>query len=81
MACRGSVPSVLRAEATARHSDLCHCTCVVCALRVCCRCSWGQELCLVGSGEALGNWSVENGKRMHWTDGDVWQVEFEVSAG
>lgn len=46
-----------------------------------CRCSWGQELCLVGSGEALGNWSVENAKRMHWTDGDVWQVDFEVSAG
>jgi len=46
-----------------------------------CRCSFGQELCLVGSGEALGNWSVENGKRMHWTDGDVWQVDFEVSAG
>lgn len=45
------------------------------------RCSFGQELCLVGSGEALGNWSVENGKRMHWTDGDVWQVDFEVSAG
>jgi hypothetical protein len=36
---------------------------------------------LVGSGEALGNWSVENGKRMHWTDGDVWQVDLEVNAG
>lgn len=45
------------------------------------RCSWGQELCLVGSGEALGNWSVENGKRMQWTDGDVWQVDLEVNAG
>lgn len=45
------------------------------------RCSFGQEICLVGSGEALGNWSVENGKRMHWTDGDVWEVDFEVSAG
>lgn len=45
------------------------------------RCSFGQELCMVGSGDALGNWSVENGKRMQWTDGDVWQVAFEVSAG
>lgn len=45
------------------------------------RCSFGQELCLVGSGEFLGNWSVENGKRMHWTDGDVWTVDFEVWAG
>lgn len=35
----------------------------------------------MGSGEALGNWSVENGKRMHWTDGDVWQVDLEVNAG
>lgn len=53
----------------------------VCRLPCLCRCSWGQELLLVGSGEALGNWSVENGRRMHWTDGDVWQVDFEVTAG
>jgi hypothetical protein len=45
------------------------------------RCSFGQELCLVGSGDALGNWRVEHGRRMQWTDGDVWQVDFEVSAG
>eukprot|EP00878_Enallax_costatus_P029705 GHUV01032247.1.p1 GENE.GHUV01032247.1~~GHUV01032247.1.p1 ORF type:complete len:209 (+),score=28.40 GHUV01032247.1:343-969(+) len=45
------------------------------------RCSFGQELCLVGSGEALGNWSVDRARRMHWTDGDIWQVDFEVSAG
>lgn len=45
------------------------------------RCSFGQELCLVGSGEALGNWSVDKGRRMHWTDGDIWQVDFEVSTG
>lgn len=36
---------------------------------------------MVGSGEALGDWSVDRGKRMHWTDGDVWQVDFEVSTG
>lgn len=36
---------------------------------------------MVGSGEALGNWNIENGRRMHWTDGDVWQVDFEMSAG
>lgn len=45
------------------------------------RCSFGQELAIVGSGEALGNWDVKNAKRMQWTDGDVWQVEFEVSTG
>lgn len=45
------------------------------------RCSFGQELCLVGSGEALGNWSVDKGRRMHWTDADIWQVDFEVSTG
>lgn len=45
------------------------------------RCSFGQELYLVGSGEALGNWSVEHARRMHWTDGDVWEVDFEVSTG
>ncbi|KAF8058890.1 zinc finger CCCH domain-containing protein 56 [Scenedesmus sp. PABB004] len=44
-------------------------------------CTFGQEVCLVGSGEALGNWSVENAKPMHWTDGDVWEVEFEVTTG
>lgn len=45
------------------------------------RCSFGQEICLVGSGENLGNWDVQHGKRMKWTDGDVWQVDFEVSPG
>lgn len=45
------------------------------------RCSFGQELCLVGSGEALGNWSLDSARSMRWTDGDVWQVEFEVTAG
>jgi Starch binding domain len=45
------------------------------------RCSFGQELCLVGSGDELGNWSLESARSMKWTDGDVWQVEFEVTAG
>lgn len=35
----------------------------------------------MGSGESLGNWDVHQAKPMHWTDGDVWEVEFEVSAG
>jgi len=45
------------------------------------RCSFGQEIAIVGSGESLGNWDVHQAKPMHWTDGDVWEVEFEVSAG
>ena len=45
------------------------------------RCSFGQELAIVGSGEALGNWDVQHAKRMHWTSGDVWEVDFEVSTG
>lgn len=45
------------------------------------RCSFGQELAIVGSGEALGNWDVKHAKRMEWTAGDVWQVEFEVTTG
>jgi hypothetical protein len=45
------------------------------------KCSFGQEIAMVGSGESLGNWDVHQAKSMHWTDGDIWQVEFEVSAG
>ncbi len=45
------------------------------------RCSFGQEICIVGSGDKLGNWQVQNGVKMQWSENDVWQVEFEVTAG
>ncbi|GBF93228.1 20S proteasome subunit beta [Raphidocelis subcapitata] len=45
------------------------------------RCHFGQDLCIVGSSEDLGNWDPRRGVGMQWSEGDVWQVEFEVSAG
>jgi hypothetical protein len=44
------------------------------------RVNFGQNLCLVGQGEALGNWDPNQGKRMEWSQGDVWTVQLELSA-
>jgi hypothetical protein len=45
------------------------------------RCHFGQDICIVGSSEDLGNWDPRRGVGMQWSEGDVWQVEFDVSAG
>jgi hypothetical protein len=45
------------------------------------RVHFGQDICIVGSSEALGNWDPSRGVGLRWSEGDVWEVEFEVSAG
>lgn len=45
------------------------------------RCSFGQEVCMVGNAREMGRWDVTSGVAMRWTEGDVWTVEFEVDAG
>lgn len=42
---------------------------------------FGQELCLVGEVEDLGNWSAESCLPLAWHDGDVWTAECELPAG
>jgi len=45
------------------------------------RVNFGQDICLVGSSDVLGNWDPRHGVGMQWSEGDVWQVDLEVSAG
>jgi hypothetical protein len=45
------------------------------------RCSFGQEVALVGNASEMGEWNVQGGVSLKWTEGDVWTVEFEVETG
>jgi hypothetical protein len=45
------------------------------------RVDFGQDICIVGSSDALGNWDPRKGVAMRWSEGDTWEVDFEVTAG
>jgi hypothetical protein len=45
------------------------------------RTHFGQDICIVGSSDALGAWDPSKGVGLRWSEGDVWEVDFEVSAG
>jgi hypothetical protein len=42
------------------------------------KCRFGQNLYLVGAGEALGNWDVHEALELKWNPGDVWSGEIAV---
>ena len=44
------------------------------------RCQFGQHLAIVGDDERLGQWNVQQGVAMQWSEGDVWHVDLEVPA-
>lgn len=39
---------------------------------------YGESIKLVGSGSALGDWSLDNAPEMSWTDGDIWTVDVDL---
>lgn len=45
------------------------------------RVNYGQDVAMVGSTDVLGNWDPSHGVGMRWTEGDVWHVDLEVTAG
>lgn len=44
------------------------------------RVRFGQHVCIIGAGEALGSWDPTQAVGMTWTEGDIWQVEVDVVA-
>ena len=43
------------------------------------RCNFGQHLCVVGSGEVLGQWDLAQAVQMEWSEGDVWTAELPLA--
>lgn len=41
---------------------------------------FGEEICVLGSCEALGGWCLERAVPLHWTDGGVWRGEVSLAA-
>lgn len=44
------------------------------------RCEFGQNLSLIGSSSALGEWDLQSCTNMHWSDGDIWRAELNLPA-
>ncbi len=44
------------------------------------RVRFGQHVCIIGAGEALGEWDPVRAVGMTWTEGDIWQAEVDVEA-
>jgi hypothetical protein len=44
------------------------------------RCSFGENLAIVGSGEPLGAWDPDRSVPLTWSEGDVWQGEIEMDS-
>jgi Starch binding domain len=42
---------------------------------------FGEKMAVVGSHEALGNWTPSRAFEMHWTEGNVWKCNMEIDAG
>eukprot|EP00775_Hariotina_reticulata_P001798 gene1798-2132_t len=42
---------------------------------------WGQDMCLIGEGEALGNWDVAQCIPMAWNQGDMWTAQAALPRG
>lgn len=45
------------------------------------KCEFGQEVYLVGSCAALGDWDVLRGKQLVWSPGHIWEGSVELPAG
>lgn len=43
------------------------------------RCEFGQQVCLLGSGDTLGSWDFSKAVPMEWTEGDIWRTELRLS--
>lgn len=43
------------------------------------RCRYGQNLIVVGKGDALGNWEPGEGLQLRWNPGDVWSGEIAIA--
>lgn len=41
----------------------------------------GQQLVVVGSGEALGDWDLDAGLAMTWSDGHIWTLALDAEVG
>lgn len=51
------------------------CTCVLSEQK---KVNFGEVLVLVGDADYLGNWSIENAKRLEWNENNVWAADVEI---
>lgn len=42
---------------------------------------YGQQLCLTGCADAIGQWDPKQALLLEWSDGDVWHAEAEIPVG
>lgn len=45
------------------------------------RVEYGEHLVLVGSDACVGHWAAEQGIKLQWTEGNVWQARLTLPAG
>ena len=43
--------------------------------------TFGEDVCIVGSHDALGAWDLDKAAAMTWTEGSVWKLAVELPAG
>lgn len=45
------------------------------------RTEFGQQLVVVGGCATLGAWNIDNGLRLNWQEGHIWETGVELPAG
>lgn len=44
-------------------------------------CEFGQQVCIVGNKNELGQWNISDALRLDWNEGNVWTGQVTVPSG